>query len=155
MKQDQMSMATSIESRVPFLDHKLVEFAATVPSRLKIKGFAGKQIVKDALGSLLPATITERKKMGFPVPWEQWLNESYLPAIETALLSDRALDRGWVSAQGVRGLLAEHRSGRRNLARQIWTLWGLEVWARAFLDRDRSVLEPADGAGVRRAAAAR
>jgi asparagine synthase (glutamine-hydrolysing) len=135
MKQDQMSMATSIESRVPFLDHKLVEFAATIPSRLKISGFAGKKIVKDALGALLPPSIVQRKKMGFPVPWEQWLNESYLPEIESTLLSERSLDRRWLSREGVRTLLDEHRAGRRSMARQIWTLWGLEVWARGFLDR--------------------
>ena len=137
MKQDQMSMATSIESRVPFLDHKLVEFAATVPSRLKIKGFAGKQIVKDAMASTLPDSIVNRKKMGFPIPWERWLDESYLPKIEAMLLSDRFLSRGWLSRAGVHAVMAEHRSGRRSLARQIWALWGLEVWAQAFLDGDR------------------
>jgi asparagine synthase (glutamine-hydrolysing) len=141
MKQDQMSMATSIESRVPFLDHKLVEFSATVPVRSKIDRFSGKHIVKKALEGILPASIIHRKKMGFPVPWEQWLNESYLPSIEEMLLSDRAADRGWIAPEGVKALIAEHRSGHRNLSRQIWSLWGLETWARLFLDRDQALLE--------------
>jgi asparagine synthase (glutamine-hydrolysing) len=140
MKQDQMSMATSIESRVPFLDHKLVEFSATVPARAKIARFSGKHIVKKALEGILPASIIHRKKMGFPVPWEQWLNESYLPSIEGMLLSDRAIDRGWIAPEGVKALLAGHRSGHRNLSRQIWSLWGLETWARLFLDRDQDLL---------------
>jgi asparagine synthase (glutamine-hydrolysing) len=140
MKQDQMSMATSIESRVPFLDHKLVEFSATVPSRSKIGRFAGKQIVKKALEGLLPDSIIYRKKMGFPVPWEQWLRESLLARVEAMLLEERALDRGWISAEGVRSIVAEHRSGRTNLSRQLWTLWGLETWARVFLDGEREFL---------------
>jgi asparagine synthase (glutamine-hydrolysing) len=144
MKQDQMSMATSIESRVPFLDHKLVEFSATVPSRSKIGRFSGKRIVKKALEGLLPDSIIYRKKMGFPVPWEQWLRESLLSRVEADLLAERALDRGWITAEGVRSILAEHRSGRTNLARQLWTMWGLEIWARMFLDGDRQLLDVAE-----------
>ena len=159
MKQDQMSMATSIESRVPFLDHKLVEFSATVPSRSKIRRFAGKHIVKKALEGLLPDSIIYRKKMGFPVPWEQWLRESLLPAIESMLLEERALDRGWITAEGVRSIVAEHRSGRTNLSRQLWTLWGLETWARVFLDGERKFLRateaPESAAALGGTAAAR
>ena len=156
MKQDQMSMATSIESRVPFLDHRLVEFAATVPARFKIGRFAGKRLVKDALRDMLPASIVERKKMGFPVPWEQWLRDDYLPSIEAMLLEPRALDRGWFTREAVRSLIAEHRDGRRNLSRQIWALWGLETWARSFLDNDvAAALETAVQPPRRSAAAAR
>jgi asparagine synthase (glutamine-hydrolysing) len=144
MKQDQMSMATSIESRVPFLDHKLVEFAASVPSALKTHRFAGKHIVKKALGGILPDSILYRKKMGFPVPWDQWLRESLLSRIELMLLEERALDRGWISADGVRSIVAEHRSGRTNFARQLWALWGLETWARQFLDGEAAYVGRSD-----------
>ena len=73
MKQDQMSMACSIESRVPFLDHPFVEFAAQVPDSLKIRGGVGKYILKKAVEDLLPSEIIYRKKMGFPTPLRQWL----------------------------------------------------------------------------------
>ena len=137
MKQDQMSMATSIESRVPFLDHKLVEFAAKVPSSYKVKGFSGKHLVKEALAGYLPDSILHRKKMGFPVPYEEWLRERFWPDIERTLLSEAAADRGWFRVEAIRSLLDEHRTGRANHARQIWTLWGLELWAGIFLDGQR------------------
>ena len=137
MKQDQMSMATSIESRVPFLDHKLVEFAARVPSKFKIKGFSGKHLVKEALAGYLPDSILHRKKMGFPVPYEQWLQERFWSDVERTLLSEAAGDRGWFRVEAVRSLLDEHRAGRANHARQIWTLWGLELWARMFFEGQR------------------
>lgn len=141
MKQDQMSMATSIETRVPFLDHKLVEFAARVPARMKIKGFSGKHLVKEALTEYLPASIRHRPKKGFPIPYESWLREQFAPRIESMLLEPRALDRGWIQPDAIRALFAEHRGGRRNLSRQIWSLWGLELWARMFLDGERPSLE--------------
>ena len=75
MKQDQMSMACSIESRVPFLDHQFVEFAATVPDRMKLRGGVGKYILKRAVEDILPREIVYRKKMGFPTPLRQWLME--------------------------------------------------------------------------------
>lgn len=137
MKQDQMSMATSIESRVPFLDHVLVEFAATVPSRRKIKGLSGKQVVKKALAEYLPASIRHRRKMGFPVPYDSWLNERFGTGIESLLLEDRTQDRGWVDGGAIRDIFARHRGGRENLARQIWALWGLELWARIFFEGER------------------
>ena len=127
-------MATSIESRVPFLDHKLVEFAATVPWRQKIKGFSGKHIVKEALVEYLPASILHRPKKGFPVPWEAWLNEDFAPRIEKLLFETRALDRGWFEPAALREVFDTHRTGKVNRARQIWALWGLETWARIFLD---------------------
>jgi asparagine synthase (glutamine-hydrolysing) len=137
MKQDQMSMATSIESRVPFLDHHLVEFAATVPARHKIRRTSGKHLVKNALAGLLPDSIRHRVKKGFPVPWEQWLGERYAAPIERLLTESRSLDRGWLDAAAVRQLFADHRAGAANHSRQIWTLWGLELWARACLDGER------------------
>jgi hypothetical protein len=88
MKQDQMSMACSIESRVPFLDHEFVEFAATVPDRLKLRGGVGKYILKRAVEDILPRDIVYRKKMGFPTPLRQWLMEPSADAL-IAQLHDR------------------------------------------------------------------
>jgi asparagine synthase (glutamine-hydrolysing) len=148
MKQDQMSMATSIESRVPFLDHKLVEFAARVPSRFKIGRSSGKQLVKSALTQELPESIRHRKKMGFPVPYDQWLRTDFAPDIKAVLLSDRARDRDWFQPRAIETLLADHFDGRANYGRQIWALWNLELWARACLDGIRPELPPMADLGV-------
>ena len=88
MKQDQMSMACSIESRVPFLDHELVEFAARVPDDLKLRGGVGKYILKRAVEDILPREIVYRKKMGFPKPLRQWLMEPSADGL-LARLNDR------------------------------------------------------------------
>ena len=156
MKQDQMSMATSIESRVPFLDHKLVEFAAAVPLSMKIGAKSGKWIVKRALADYLPPEIVHRPKKGFPVPFDGWLRDLFLPGIRELLLDRTTSSRGWLRADAVRALLDGHQSGRINGSRRIWNLWGLELWARIFIDGDRTWLEhdPADGAAARAAVAA-
>jgi asparagine synthase (glutamine-hydrolysing) len=138
MKQDQMSMAVSIESRVPFLDHHLVEFAARVPARYKIRGRAGKRLVKDALRGYLPAHIIDRPKQGFPVPFETWLLQRFFEPVSRVLLDRTATQRGWFQPAAVRGLLEGHRLGRRPASRQIWCLLTLELWARMFLDGDQT-----------------
>jgi asparagine synthase (glutamine-hydrolysing) len=138
MKQDQMSMASSIESRVPFLDHKLVEFAATVPVSMKIGARSGKRLVKKALAAYLPHRILYQPKKGFPVPFDSWLRNEYLPQIRELLLDKRSVERGWLRTDKVRGLLDAHAQGRIDASRQIWNLWGLELWARIFFDRERS-----------------
>jgi asparagine synthase (glutamine-hydrolysing) len=134
MKQDNMSMAASIESRVPFLDHHLVEFAISVPDKLKIRGYAGKYLVKKALGQLLPTEILTRKKMGFPVPLCQWLRRGYDHAFRHILLSERTRDRGLFNESFIHRLLAEHCQGKRDHTEPLWTLLNFELWARIFLD---------------------
>src|SRR5215470_17862471 len=95
MKQDQMSMAASVESRVPFLDHELVEFTASIPAKYTTKGLAGKFILKSAVEDLLPGEIVYRQKMGFPTPWAYWLAGSQLDQLERMLLEPRTLERGF------------------------------------------------------------
>jgi asparagine synthase (glutamine-hydrolysing) len=112
----------------------MAEFAATVPWDRKIRRRSGKHIVKEALADYLPAGILHRPKKGFPVPWDAWLRQHFAPALEATLLDARARDRGWFNPDGVRQILDDHRSQRADYARQIWTLWGLELWARIFLD---------------------
>ena len=97
MKQDQMSMAASIESRVPFLDHVLVEFTARIPAQYSIHGMAGKFILKQAVEDLLPKSIIYRKKMGFPTPWAYWLAGPQLGDLERMLLEPRTAGAGSVS----------------------------------------------------------
>jgi asparagine synthase (glutamine-hydrolysing) len=136
MKQDQMSMAASIESRVPFLDHVLVEFAATIPAEFLIKGFAGKHILKVAVDDLLPKSIVYRQKMGFPTPWAYWLSGSQLDRLESMLLEPRTTARGIFKRDVIHRLFAEHRARYRDHGNRIWRLLNLETWMRVFLDGD-------------------
>jgi asparagine synthase (glutamine-hydrolysing) len=134
MKQDQMSMAASIESRVPFLDHKLVEFAAALPPRLKLRGFTTKWILRQAVGPLLPADILSRPKMGFPVPFGVWMRGGWNDLARDVLLDSRTRQRGIVDAGEVDRLLAAHRTGAAEGADAIWSLLNLELWYRTFID---------------------
>jgi len=136
MKQDQMSMAASIESRVPFLDHALVEFTATIPAKYSTKGMAGKCILKAAVADLLPEAIMSRKKMGFPTPWEYWLKGPQLADLEHLLLEPRTLQRRLFRQEILQRLFAEHRSGARDHGSRIWRLLNLELWLRVCVDGD-------------------
>jgi asparagine synthase (glutamine-hydrolysing) len=134
MKQDQMSMAASIESRVPFLDHTLVEFTARIPSEFSIKGLSGKHILKEAVEDLLPKSIVFRKKRGFPTPWTYWLAGPQLDDLERTLLDSRTIQRGFFKAEVVKRLFAEHRAQHRDHGNRIWRLLNLEIWQRVFVD---------------------
>ena len=134
MKQDQMSMAASVESRVPFLDHVLVEFTARIPSRYLIQGLSGKHVLKLAVEDLLPRSIVHRRKMGFPTPWAHWLAGPQLDELERLLLESRTLERGLIERDAARKLFAEHRAGRRDNGNRIWRLLNLETWQRVFID---------------------
>jgi asparagine synthase (glutamine-hydrolysing) len=135
MKQDQMSMAASIESRVPFLDHKLVEFAAALPVRMKLRGITTKYILRQAMRNRLPKEILKRKKMGFPVPLAAWLRGPFRHVLDEYLLSARARERGIFDHQYVRGLVARHLAGE-NHAERLWMLINFEVWQRTFIDQE-------------------
>src|SRR5579862_1371344 len=134
MKQDQMSMAASIESRVPFLDHVLVEFTARIPAQYSIKGMAGKFVLKQAVEDLLPKSIIYRQKMGFPTPWAYWLAGPQLDELERMLLEPRTLERGLFRQEAVKQIFTEHRSKVRDHGNKIWRLTNLEVWQRVAID---------------------
>jgi asparagine synthase (glutamine-hydrolysing) len=138
MKQDQMSMAASIESRVPFLDHELVEFTARIPARYSIAGAAGKFVLKEGVEDLLPKSIVYRQKMGFPTPWEYWLAGPQLDDLERMLTEPRSLKRGLFRPESVKRIFAEHRSKTRDRGNQIWRLINLEVWLRVAIDGEPS-----------------
>jgi asparagine synthase (glutamine-hydrolysing) len=141
MKQDQMSMAASVESRVPFLDHELVEFTARIPARYSIQGFSGKHILKLAVADLLPESIVYRKKMGFPTPWAHWLAGPQFERLESMLVHPRTIERGLIERDKVKELFAEHRMGRRDNGSRIWRLLNLEIWQRIFLDGELATAE--------------
>jgi len=134
MKQDNMSMAASIESRVPFLDHQLVEFAIGIPQKFLIKGLAGKEILKKAMEDFLPPSIVRRAKLGFPTPWSQWLAGPRLEVVENLLLEARSLDRKIINPAAVQRIFREHREGHRDHYDRIWRLLNLELWHRVCLE---------------------
>jgi asparagine synthase (glutamine-hydrolysing) len=134
MKQDNMSMAASIESRVPFLDHVLVEFATRIPREMQIKGLAGKTILKKAVEDLLPHSIIYRPKLGFPTPWSGWLAGPRLESIQEMLLEPRSLDRGYFRREAIEQLFNEHRAKHRDNYDRIWRLLNLELWHRVCLE---------------------
>ena len=136
MKQDQMSMAASIESRVPFLDQKLVEFAALLPDSLKLRGFKTKWILREAIRDVLPPAILSRPKMGFPVPFSVWMRGPWNSVAREVLLDTRSRQRGLINAVAVEHLLDEHAAGSINGADAIWSLLNLELWYRTFIDGD-------------------
>ena len=133
MKQDQMSMAASIESRVPFLDHRLVEFAARLPVNLKLRGLTTKYILRRAMRDVLPPEILSRRKMGFPVPVGAWLRGRFRHLLDEFVLSERALGRGIFNPAYVRELAARHVAGE-NQTERLWMLMNFEIWQRRFFD---------------------
>lgn len=142
MKQDKMSMAASVESRVPFLDHELVEFAARIPSRHNVRGLAGKRVLKEGVQDLLPRSIIHRTKKGFPTPLRAWLRGPALEAAEETLLSTRSLDRGIFERSALVETFAEQRAMRRDHTDRIWRLLNLEIWCRVFLDEEPVEAKP-------------
>jgi len=140
MKQDNMSMAASIESRVPFLDHVLVEFAVNIPARFATHGLSGKWILKEAVADLLPGKIIHQRKKGFPTPWSAWLRGDKLGEVERMLLEERSHNRRLFRSAAVQRLFAEHRAAHCDHADKIWRLFNLEVWQRIFIDQDSAVL---------------
>jgi asparagine synthase (glutamine-hydrolysing) len=136
MKQDNMSMAASIESRVPFLDHPLVEFATNIPQKLQLGGFAGKRILKKAVEDLLPHSILYRQKLGFPTPWSRWLGGPRLDWTRSLLLESRSTERGLFQRSALDRLFEEHRTGYRDHYDRIWRLLNLELWHRVCLEKE-------------------
>jgi asparagine synthase (glutamine-hydrolysing) len=134
MKQDNMSMAASVESRVPFLDHALVEFAANIPAKFQLRGMAGKRILKKAVEDLLPHSIIYRPKLGFPTPWSGWLAGPQLDSIQEMLLESRSMDRGLFKRPAIERLFQEHRAHHRDNYDRIWRLLNLELWQRVCIE---------------------
>ena len=137
MKQDQMSMAASIESRVPFLDHTFVEFAASVPASLKLHGGTAKYIFKKAVEDLLPLSIVHRKKMGFPTPLRQWLLDPRARPLLNLLEAPDGILGMYCDRGELRALLARHTAGQEDATDRIWRLLNLQIWGDVFLTGQR------------------
>jgi len=129
-------MAASIESRVPFLDHRLVEFASGLPARMKLRGFTTKWILREAVRGILPPEILTRKKMGFPVPFGVWMRGPWKEVARDVLLDSRSRQRGIIAPESVERLISAHATGQVNGADAIWSLLNLELWYRTHIDGD-------------------
>jgi asparagine synthase (glutamine-hydrolysing) len=146
-KVDRMTMAHSIEARPPLIDHRIVEFAATVPARLRLRNGQTKHLFKQAMRGLLPDHIIDRPKHGFAVPLAQWLRTDLATFARDILLSSTARERGVFNLRHVERLLQLNDRGR-NLDLQLWTLLSLELWCRRFLDRPAPVRAQAPAPSV-------
>jgi asparagine synthase (glutamine-hydrolysing) len=135
LKMDKMSMAASIEARVPLLDHPLVEWAARLPDRYKVRGLEGKVLLKRLARKLVPREVVDRRKVGFTVPLAPWFRGPLRPLLMDTLLSPTCLGRGYYDGNVLRGYVEDHVKGRRDRSRELWTLLTLELWHRAFVDR--------------------
>jgi asparagine synthase (glutamine-hydrolysing) len=131
IKADKMTMANSVELRVPLLDHKILEFAAALPSSFKVHGFTTKYLAKKALGNRVPKRILDRPKAGFPVPYESWLRGGLREWVRDLLLDKTTTDRGYFNTDGVERLLAANAVRGGNF-KEIFSLVTLELWHRAF-----------------------
>jgi asparagine synthase (glutamine-hydrolysing) len=134
-KVDRMSMAHSLESRVPLLDHAVVEFAASLPSHMKIQNGQRKHVFKRAAATLLPAEVLTRRKQGFAVPIGIWFRGQLRDVFVDTLQSARARQRGYFESRYVDRLIDEHVSGRREHTLRLWQLLVFELWHQRYLDQ--------------------
>jgi asparagine synthase (glutamine-hydrolysing) len=141
-KVDIATMAYSVEARSPFLDHRLLEFAAGLPGELKLGHGGGKQVLKAAMRGILPDAILERPKMGFGVPLKHWYRGELAELPGELLLDPDARCREYLDGAEIERLLAEHADGSYDHATRIWVLMQLETWHREVLEPARSAARP-------------
>ncbi|HEX5884598.1 MAG TPA: asparagine synthase (glutamine-hydrolyzing), partial [Pyrinomonadaceae bacterium] len=134
VKVDIATMAVSLEARSPFLDHHVIEFAASLPQKLKLRGLTSKYLLKKVLKKLLPSENLNRRKMGFGVPIGHWFRGKMQPFLREIVLSEKALNRGLFKPEAVRQLVELHARGERDYSHQLWTLLMLELWFNRFID---------------------
>ncbi|MGI9641433.1 MAG: asparagine synthase (glutamine-hydrolyzing) [Acidimicrobiia bacterium] len=133
LKADKITMAQSLELRVPLLDHRVLEFAASLPSSRKLRGFQTKYLLKEALRAQVPDEIRTRKKTGFPVPYERWIAEASAGPVSDLLLDDVAIDRGYFRRSEIEAMLRRNADAG-DLSREVFSLIVLELWHRLFVD---------------------
>jgi asparagine synthase (glutamine-hydrolysing) len=139
IKADKMTMANSMELRVPLLDHKILEFAASLPSKFKVNGLTTKFILKRALSQRIPKEIRNRKKTGFPVPYGSWLRTDLKDLAWDVLMDKRTIDRGYFSKAAMERLLRANSNGD-DRSKDIFSLLTLELWQRTFLENEQVVV---------------
>ncbi|MFO0837904.1 MAG: asparagine synthase (glutamine-hydrolyzing) [Phycisphaerae bacterium] len=133
VKVDRMAMMSSLEVRVPFLDHTLIEFANRLPTRAKLHRGIGKRVLKRVLARHVPNEWVVRRKRGFGIPIKHWFRQNLVSFAENMLLGTDAVSGRWLDRSAVSGLIADHQRGGRDLSRRIWALLMLELWSRRYL----------------------
>ncbi len=141
-KADVSAMAHGLETRSPFLARELVEYTATLPTALRLRGWTTKYLLKRVAERYVPRDLLHRRKRGFVMPASDWLRAELAPLAQATLGSARFLDRGWIRPDAARRLLAEHGDGSRDWGQQLWTLMILEIWARLALDGSLAPNDP-------------
>jgi asparagine synthase (glutamine-hydrolysing) len=139
VKADKMTMANSLELRVPLLDHRLLEFAASLPANFKLKGFTLKYIWKKALSKRVPSSILKRKKAGFPVPYEVWLRNNCKDQIHDILTDRKTIERGYFQKAAIERLISAN-SNFGTYSKEVFSLVALELWHRMFLEGEQVTL---------------
>ncbi len=134
VKVDIATMANSLEARSPFLDHKVMEFAASLPETIKLRGTETKYLLKKAASRLVPSEVLYRQKMGFGVPLTHWFRGEMKEFLRENLLSEKFANRGIVKAETIERLVSEHINGERDHVWQLWTILMLELWFQKFID---------------------
>ena len=137
VKVDRMSMATSLETRVPFLDHRFVEFTATIPSRLKLQGKSTKYLLKKAMQGILPPEILNRGKEGFSIPIKNWLKTDLKSLMLEVLEPQKIKREGFFNANYVEQLKKEHLSGKKNHSHRLWSMMVFGIWQNLYLRGER------------------
>ena len=135
MRVDKMSMATSVESRVPFLDHRLVEYSMRIPASFKLKNGETKYILKKAVEGIVPRNIIYRRKQGFAAPMNEWLRKDWAPLVERVLLGSQLVRDGYLNADYISALIKMHRTGERNQGQNLWNLLNLALWHTYWIER--------------------
>jgi asparagine synthase (glutamine-hydrolysing) len=134
VKVDIASMANSLEARSPFLDHKVIEFAASLPENLKMQRFETKSLLKKVAARLVPKEVIYRRKMGFGVPIGNWFRGEMKGFVSDVLLSEKSLNRGIIKREMLEKYVKEHTNAERDYTFQLWTLLMLELWFQRFID---------------------
>jgi asparagine synthase (glutamine-hydrolysing) len=153
--EDKVSMAHSLEVRVPFLDNGVVDLALTIPSALKVRNSEGKWLLREAMRPHLPQRIVDKKKQGFSPPDESWYRGNSMTTVADLLLDERTLERGFFEPRFIRRILAEHVAAERNHRLLIWSLISFEWWNRLFMDTPSTSFDDAGTAKDRRRNASR
>lgn len=138
VKADKITMANSIELRVPLLDHKVLEFAASIPPQYKLHGFNTKHILKKAFSNKVPEEILHRKKTGFPVPYDSWLRNDLKSTIYNLLMDKKSIERGYFNKKGVEKMINQNLL-TNSYPKEIFSLVALELWQRIFIEKENII----------------
>jgi asparagine synthase (glutamine-hydrolysing) len=129
---DRMTMAASIEARMPFMDHELAAFVSSLPDHWRVRGRRSKYVLREAMARVLPRSILERPKVGFRVPVNEWFRGPMKDYLLEHLRSDTSRTRAWYRPDALRRVIDDHLDGRQNHEKLLWAMLNLEIWHRQY-----------------------